>query len=83
MVGILEPQRAGRRFKEMKEKGQDVIYEDVLKNVMDRDHLDTTREDSPLVKAEDAIEIDNSSLNIDEQFQKILRLAKDVISKHN
>lgn len=76
-------ERAGRRFKEMKQLGQDVNYDEVLKNVTDRDHLDTTREDSPLVKAEDAIEIDNSSLNIEEQFQKILSLAKDVISKHN
>ena len=76
-------ERAGRRFKEMKQLGQDVNYDEVLKNVTDRDHLDTTREDSPLVKAEDAIEIDNSSLNIEEQFQKILSLAKGVISKHN
>jgi len=76
-------ERAGRRFKEMKQLGQDVNYDEVLQNVMNRDHLDTTREDSPLVKAEDAIEIDNSSLNIDEQFQKILKLATDVISKHN
>ncbi len=73
-------ERAERRFKEMKEQGQDVNYEEVLKNVMDRDHLDTTREDSPLVKAEDAIEIDNSSLNIDQQFQKILQLAKQTLA---
>ena len=73
-------ERAERRFKEMKEQGQDVNYEEVLKNVMDRDHLDTTRKDSPLVKAEDAIEIDNSSLNIDEQFQKILQLVKQTLA---
>jgi cytidylate kinase len=73
-------ERAGRRFKEMKEKGQDVNYEEVLKNVMERDHLDTTREDSPLVKAEDAIEIDNSALNIEEQFEKILQLAETTIT---
>lgn len=73
-------ERAERRFKEMKELGQDVNYEEVLKNVTDRDYLDTTRKDSPLVKAEDAIEIDNSSLNIEEQFQKILQLAKTTLS---
>ncbi|WP_010229109.1 (d)CMP kinase [Gillisia marina] len=73
-------ERAGRRYKEMKEQGQDVNYEEVLKNVTDRDHLDTTREDSPLVKAEDAIEIDNSALNIEEQFQKILQLSQDTIA---
>lgn len=75
-------ERAGRRFKEMKEKGQDVNYEEVLKNVTDRDHLDTTREDSPLVKADDAIEIDNSSMNIDQQFEKILQLAKATLAAH-
>lgn len=73
-------ERADRRFKEMKELGQDVNYEEVLKNVTDRDHLDTTREDSPLIKAKDAIEIDNSSLNIEEQFQKILQLANNTLS---
>lgn len=76
-------ERANRRFKEMKEKGQEVSYDEVLKNVEERDLLDTTREDSPLVKAEDAIEIDNSTLNIDQQFKKILQLAKASIEAHN
>ncbi|TVZ28557.1 cytidylate kinase [Gillisia sp. Hel_I_86] len=76
-------ERAQRRFKEMKEKGQDVNYEEVLKNVTDRDHLDTTRKDSPLVKAEDAIEIDNSAWNIEKQFQKVLQLAKAAIDTVN
>lgn len=76
-------ERAGRRYKEMQEKGQDVNYDEVLKNVMDRDHLDTTREDSPLIKAEDAIEIDNSSLNIEEQFEKILQLAESTITEQS
>lgn len=76
-------ERAQRRFKEMKEKGQDVNYEEVLKNVTDRDHLDTTRADSPLVKAKDAVEIDNSALNIEQQFQKILQLADAKIAAHN
>jgi len=75
-------ERAQRRFKEMKEKGQDVNYEEVLKNVTDRDHLDTTRADSPLVKAKDAVEIDNSALNIEQQFQKILQLADAKIAAH-
>lgn len=76
-------ERAERRFKEMKEQGQDVNYEEVLKNVTERDHLDTTREDSPLVKAEDAIEIDNSALSIEEQFKKILQLAQRSIAVVN
>jgi len=69
--------RAERRYKELKEKGQDVSYEDILKNVVDRDHMDTTRADSPLVKAEDAIEIDNSNLSRKEQFEMILKLVQD------
>jgi len=69
--------RAERRYKELKEKGQDVSYEDILKNVVDRDHMDTTRVDSPLVKAEDAIEIDNSNFSRKEQFEMILKLVQD------
>ena len=71
--------RAIRRFDELIERGDQVLYDDVLKNVQERDHIDSTREDSPLVKADDAIEIDNSDMTLDEQFDKILRLAKMTI----
>ncbi|MDO7138194.1 (d)CMP kinase [Algibacter lectus] len=71
--------RAIRRFDELIERGDQVLYEDVLKNVQERDHIDSTREDSPLVKAADAIEIDNSDMSLEEQFDKILRLAKMTI----
>jgi len=71
--------RATRRFDELIERGDHVVYEDVLKNVVQRDHIDSTREDSPLVKADDAIEIDNSDMTLDEQFENILRLAKKTI----
>ena len=54
--------RAQRRFDELQQKGDSVSYEDVLKNVIERDYIDTHREDSPLIIAEDAIEIDNSYL---------------------
>lgn len=70
--------RAKRRFDELTEKGQDVTYDDVLKNVEDRDYIDTHRKDSPLVKANDAIEIDNSHLSIQEQFDKVLDLINKV-----
>ncbi|MBZ9630126.1 (d)CMP kinase [Salegentibacter sp. LM13S] len=73
--------RAERRYSELKERGDDIKYEDVLANVKERDYLDTTREDSPLVKAEDAIEIDNSEMNLEEQFEKVLKLAKDKIEE--
>lgn len=71
--------RADRRFVELQQKGEDVTYEDVLKNVQDRDHMDTTREDSPLIKADDAIEIDNSHLTKHEQFEQVMTLINNVL----
>lgn len=71
--------RAQRRFEELQQKGDNVSYEDVLKNVMERDYIDTHREDSPLVIADDAIEIDNSYLNKEEQFAAVLELVNDVV----
>lgn len=71
--------RAQRRFDELQQKGDNVSYEEVLKNVVERDHMDTHREDSPLVIADDAIEIDNSYLNKDEQFAAVLELVNDVV----
>ncbi|WP_299180572.1 (d)CMP kinase [uncultured Aquimarina sp.] len=73
--------RAERRYKELVERGEDVTYEDVLKNVVNRDHIDSTRKDSPLRKADDAIEIDNSNLTLVEQFDQILTIAKKAIVK--
>lgn len=71
--------RAQRRFDELQEKGDQVSYEEVLKNVVERDYIDTHREDSPLVIAEDAIEIDNSYLTKEEQFAVVLDLINDSI----
>ena len=73
--------RATRRYKELLERGHDLSYEDVLENVTTRDHIDSTREDSPLVKAEDAIEIDNSYLTIEEQLASISEMANQLILK--
>ena len=71
--------RAQRRFDELQAKGDNVSYEEVLKNVVERDYMDTHREDSPLVIADDAIEIDNSYLNKEEQFAAVLELVNDVV----
>jgi CMP/dCMP kinase len=71
--------RAHRRHDELKSKGQEVNYEDVLANVQERDYIDSHRADSPLVKADDAIEIDNSDLSREEQFEKVVLLANQVI----
>ncbi|UKM63793.1 (d)CMP kinase [Flavobacteriaceae bacterium GSB9] len=71
--------RAKRRFKELTDRGDKIQYQDVLKNVEERDYIDSNREDSPLVKAKGAIEIDNSKMTLQEQFDKILQLVKKVI----
>jgi cytidylate kinase len=68
--------RAQRRFDELQAKGQDVSFEEVYKNVQERDYIDTHRDDSPLVKAADAIEIDNSNLSREEQFDAVLDLVE-------
>ena len=73
-------ERAKRRYQELVERGEKVTYDDVLKNVEERDRIDTTRKDSPLQKAADAIEIDNSEMNLEDQFHIILQLAKDRIA---
>lgn len=72
-------ERATRRFDELKERGDEVEYDEVLKNVKDRDFVDSTRDDSPLRKADDAIEIDTSSMEINEVYEEILKLAKERI----
>jgi cytidylate kinase len=72
--------RAQRRFDELKDKGQAVSFEEVLKNVEQRDYIDTHRDDSPLVKADDAIEIDNSYLTREEQFNAVLEMVDEVIN---
>ena len=69
--------RAERRYNELIEKGQHVTYDEVLENVQERDYIDTHREDSPLVKADDAIEINNSTLTKEEQFDLVLKLVEE------
>lgn len=72
--------RAKRRFDELIIRGDLVSYDEILKNVQDRDYIDSTRKDSPLIKSEDAIEIDNSDLGLKEQFDIIYKI---VLSKIN
>ncbi|MCM1449090.1 MAG: (d)CMP kinase [Clostridiales bacterium] len=66
--------RAQRRLKELQDKGTDVSYEDILENVRTRDHIDETREESPLRRAADAIDFDNSTMSIDEQNNRLLEI---------
>jgi cytidylate kinase len=67
--------RATRRYKELVDRGDKVNYKDILFNVEERDRIDSTREDSPLMKADDAIGFDNSDMGIKEQFDTICTLV--------
>jgi len=69
--------RARRRYDEMVEKGENPDYNEVLANVRERDHRDQNRSESPLKKADDAIEIDNSNLTREQQREKIRKLFDD------
>jgi CMP/dCMP kinase len=71
--------RAKRRYKELIDRGDKVDFKDILFNVQERDRIDSTREDSPLMKADDAIEFDNSEMSIKEQFESICTLVESRI----
>lgn len=72
--------RAKRRHLELQQKGQDVAYEDVYKNVCERDHIDSTRQESPLRKADDAYVLDNDNMTIEEQNKWLLDLYNKIVS---
>ena len=73
--------RAQRRYDELQQKGMPARYDDILRNVQERDYIDSHREVSPLRKAEDAIELDNSNLTIDEQQQWLLHQVDKVLQQ--
>lgn len=68
--------RAMRRFKELSDKGEQSDYESVLENIRSRDHIDMTRAESPLRRADDAIDLDNSQMTIEEQNNWLLQQFK-------
>ena len=68
--------RAQRRYDELIKRGDKVDFNEVLQNVQERDYIDSHREDSPLIKAQDAIEIDNTNLTLEEQFDSIMNLVR-------
>ena len=73
--------RAQRRYDELKAKGMPADFDDILKNVEERDYLDSHREVSPLRKADDAIELDNSNMTIAEQKQWLLDRFNDTVKQ--
>lgn len=72
--------RAQRRLLELTQKGVATSFEEVLANVVHRDHVDTTREESPLRQAEDAIVLDNSTMSLDDQHRWLIHLFNQVVS---
>lgn len=72
--------RAKRRYDELTAKGEPCCYDDILRNVLERDYIDSHRDISPLTKAEDAIVLDNSQMTIEEQQEWLLKLTKEVVS---
>lgn len=70
--------RVRRRYDELKSKGQQITEEEVRKNLEERDHDDTHRKENPLRKAKDAVLLDNSELNPQQQLDFVLRLASDL-----
>ncbi|MCL6275359.1 (d)CMP kinase [Muricauda sp. 2012CJ35-5] len=73
--------RATRRYKELLDKGEQVSFEEVLENVQKRDFIDSTREISPLRKADDAIAFDNSDMGLEEQFERVYDFALRIIEQ--
>ena len=69
--------RAKRRFDELKAKGDNTSYEAVLKNIVSRDDDDTSRTENPLIKAHDAVVLDNSDINQEEQFLIVMNLVNE------
>ncbi len=63
--------RAQRRYNELKDKGERVVYEDILKQVVERDYRDSHRSESPLTQTADSLLLDNTNLNKEQQFQLI------------
>lgn len=75
--------RASRRLKELNEKVEKFTVDDIKKQIETRDNYDSSREISPLKKADDAIILDTSDLTIEQQTGEILRLAKKIIARLN
>lgn len=75
--------RAQRRYDEMKAKGADANYDEILKNVQERDYIDSHREASPLRKADDAIVLDNSNMTIAEQKSWLMEKFREVEGQEN
>jgi len=69
-------ERAKRRFNEMTARGANANYEEILSKVIERDHIDSTRDVAPLKAAEDAVVLDSDQINAEEVFDRVMKLVK-------
>ncbi len=76
-------QRAERRAKEYQAKGTIIPFEEIKSNIQTRDKIDSTRENSPLVKAKDAHEVDTSNITIEQQVAKIIKIVEETAKREN
>lgn len=70
-------ERAKRRFKEHRERGDKITFEEVMENLKKRDKIDSGRKISPLRKAEDAVELDTTDLSVDEEIARMINLVEE------
>ena len=75
--------RTQRRYLELKNKGLETQHDEVRENLIHRDHIDSTRDDSPLIQTEDAILIDNSLMDRNEQLSLAFNLAEEAIKQNS
>jgi CMP/dCMP kinase len=75
--------RGKRRLKELQEKGQKVTLDEIVRNLAERDEMDSTRKESPLLMASDAVELDTSHLDFDDQVNRIVEYAKERIGLYS
>ena len=74
-------ERAKRRYKELIKKGEKVLLDEIYENIVTRDKIDSTRKESPLKKAEDAVEVDTTYKNIEEVKEEILEIYRNKFKK--
>ena len=74
--------RAGRRLKELRERGMAAIYRDVLQDMKERDARDSLRRVAPLAAAPDAVTVDTTGLDADQVFEQVARLVARALAAH-
>ena len=73
--------RVERRYQELLSKGEYITRAQISENISHRDDLDTSRKENPLIRVEDAIELDNSSLSPEEQLDLVMKWVKEILSR--